>query len=106
MISVGIFTGYYPYGIDETIARIKKHGMSCVQLDLEFKDIDLSRGKVTKEKANLVRDKFRDADVPIVSISAYTNLTHPDPATRSANIAYVKEVLAHARDFGSPYVVS
>lgn len=106
MISVGIFTGYYPYAIDETIARVKKHGMACVQLDLEFKDLDLSRGKITKDKANLVRDKFRDASVPIVAISAYTNLTHPDAATRKANIDYVKEILAHARDFGSPYVVS
>lgn len=42
MISVGIFTGYYPYTLAETIERAKKDGMSCVQLDLEFKDIDLS----------------------------------------------------------------
>ena len=51
MISVGIFTGYYPYTLAETIERAKKDGMSCVQLDLEFKDIDLSRGNITKEKA-------------------------------------------------------
>ena len=37
MISVGIFTGYYPYTLAETIERAKKDGMSCVQLDLEFK---------------------------------------------------------------------
>ena len=49
MISVGIFTGYYPYTLAETIERAKKDGMSCVQLDLEFKDIDLSRGHITKE---------------------------------------------------------
>lgn len=106
MISVGIFTGYYPYTMEETIKRAKDHGMNCVQLDLEFKDIDLSRGKITKEKANCVRDAFRDANLPIVAISAYTNLVHPDPAQREANINYVKEILAHARDFGTPYVVS
>ena len=50
MISVGIFTGYYPYTLAETIERAKKDGMSCVQLDLEFKDIDLSRGHITKRK--------------------------------------------------------
>ena len=32
MISVGIFTGYYPYTLAETIERAKKDGMSCVQL--------------------------------------------------------------------------
>ncbi|MCL2400967.1 MAG: sugar phosphate isomerase/epimerase [Defluviitaleaceae bacterium] len=106
MISVGIFTGYYPYTLADTIAKIKKDGMSCVQLDLTFKDIDLDRGKITKEKANKVRDAFRDANIPIVAISAYTNLTHPDPVKRKANIDHVKEVLAHARDFGTPYVIS
>lgn len=106
MISVGIFTGYYPYTLDETIAKIKKDGMSCVQLDLEFKDMDLGRGKIDKSKANKVRDAFRDANVPIVGISAYTNLTHPEPATRKANINRVKEILRHARDFGTPYVIS
>ena len=99
MISVGIFTGYYPYTLAETIERAKKDGMSCVQLDLEFKDIDLSRGNITKEKANQVRDAFRDANLPIVAISAYTNLVHPDPEKRQENIDYVKEILAHARDF-------
>lgn len=106
MISVGIFTGYYPYTLEETIKKAKNDGMSCVQLDLEFKDIDLSRGNITKEKANKVRDAFRDANIPIVAISAYTNLVHPDPAQREKNINYVKEILMHAREFGTPYVVS
>lgn len=107
MISVGIFTGYYPYDLDETIKRAKAHGMSCVQLDPDqIKDVDLSRGNVTKEKANKVRDAFRDANLPIVAISAYTNLLAKDPAARKANIDWVKELLAHARDFGTPYVVS
>lgn len=106
MISVGIFTGYYPYTLAETIEKIKKDGMNCVQLDLEFKDIDLSRGNITKEKANKVRDAFRVANIPIVSISAYTNLIHPNPVKRQENINYVKEILKHSRDFGTPYVVS
>lgn len=92
MISVGIFTGYYPYTLEETIERAKKDGMSCVQLDLEFKDIDFSRGHITTEKANKVRDAFRDANLPIVAISAYTNLVHPDPVKRQENINYVIRV--------------
>ena len=102
MLSVGIFTGYYPYTLSESIEKIKRDEMNCVQLDLEFKDIDLSRGNITKEKANMVREAFRDANVPIVSISAYTNLVHPDPVKRRENIDYVKEILKHARDFGTP----
>lgn len=106
MISVGIFTGYYPYTLAETIEKAKKDGMNCVQLDLEFKDVDLSQGNITKEKANMVRDAFRDANLPIVAISAYTNLTHPDSVKRQKNIDYVKEILSFAREFGCPYVVS
>ncbi|HGY1211655.1 sugar phosphate isomerase/epimerase family protein [Citrobacter braakii] len=106
MINVGIFTGYYPYSLEETITKIKQAGMGCVQLDLEFTDIDLSRGHITKAKAHQVRDAFRKANLPIVAISAYTNLVHPEPVKRAENIAAVKEILAHARDFGTPYVIS
>lgn len=106
MISVGIFTGYYPDTLEGSIRKAKNHGMSCVQLDLEFKDMDLSQGNITKEKANRVRDAFRDANLPITAISAYTNLTHPDADQRKKNIEYVKEILRFAREFGTPYVVS
>lgn len=106
MINVGIFTGYYPYTLDKTIEKIKQAGMGCVQLDLEFTDVDLRRGHITQEKAHQVRDAFRQANLPIVAISAYTNLVHPDPQKRAENIAAVKEILAHARDFGTPYVIS
>ncbi|WP_016677610.1 sugar phosphate isomerase/epimerase family protein, partial [Yersinia pestis] len=106
MINVGIFTGYYPYTLSGTIDKIKQAGMGCVQLDLEFTDIDLRRGRITKEKAHQVRNAFRRANIPIVAISAYTNLVHPDPVKRAENIAAVKEILAHARHFGTPYVIS
>ncbi|PSH19447.1 xylose isomerase [Yersinia pseudotuberculosis] len=106
MINVGIFTGYYPYTLSDTIDKIKQAGMGCVQLDLEFTDIDLRRGRITKEKAHQVRNAFRRANIPIVAISAYTNLVHPDPVKRAENIAAVKEILAHARHFGTPYVIS
>lgn len=106
MINVGIFTGYYPYTLSETIHKIKLAGMGCVQLDLEFTDVDLRRGHITPAKAHQVRDAFRRASLPIVAISAYTNLVHPDLQKRAENIAAVKEILAHARDFGTPYVIS
>ena len=106
MINVGIFTGYYPYTLGETISRIKQAGMGCVQLDLEFTDVDLRRNHITQAKAHQVRDAFRRANLPIVAISAYTNLVHPDPIKRAENIAAVKEILRYARDFGTPYVIS
>ena len=45
MIPVGVFNGYYPYGLKDSISKIKAAGFSCVQLDLSFKDIDMTRGE-------------------------------------------------------------
>ncbi|MDR3336676.1 MAG: sugar phosphate isomerase/epimerase [Treponema sp.] len=106
MLSTGIFTGYYPYSIDETIKRIKASDFSCVQLDVSFKDCDAAKEPLTKQKANFIRDKFRDANLPVIAVSSYTNLVHPDPEKRKANIAYVKMMMERALDLGSPYVAS
>ncbi|MDY7103079.1 MAG: sugar phosphate isomerase/epimerase [Actinomycetota bacterium] len=106
MINLGIFTGYYPYSLSETIARIKKDGFTCVQLDPLFKDVDLTPGTITKDKAATVRRAFRDADLPIASISGYTNIIHPDLDERARRLDALKELLRFARDFGSPYVIS
>jgi Sugar phosphate isomerases/epimerases len=106
MIATGIFTGYYPYKTDEVIAQIKKDGFSCVQLDVSFKDIDAAKEALTKEKANALRDKFRDANLPVIAVSAYTNLIHHDKEQRKKNIEYIKMMMEHALDLGSPYVAS
>jgi sugar phosphate isomerase/epimerase len=106
MLAVGIFTGYYPYTIDETIKRIKASDFSCVQLDVSFKDCDSAKEALSKQKANLIRDKFRDANLPVITVSAYTNLVHPDKEKRKANIAYVKMMMERALDLGCPYVAT
>ena len=106
MIQTGIFTGYYPCTVDETIRRIKAQDFSCVQLDVSFKDCDAVKEELTAQKARLIRDKFRAANLPIVAVSAYTNLVHPDREKRKANIAYIKGMMERARDLGSPYVAS
>lgn len=106
MFQTGIFTGYFPYGLQEVAKRIRGHGFNTVQLDLHFKDIDLSYGQITKDKAKLVRDTFRDHDLPICCISGYTNIIHPDLDHRKANMERLKEIIRWARQFGSPYVIS
>jgi sugar phosphate isomerase/epimerase len=106
MIQIGIFSGYFPYDLETTATRIRDLGFNTVQLDLHFKDIDLSAGQITREKAKRVRDVFRDHDLPICAISAYTNIVHPNLDKRRANIDRLKEILRSARDFGTPYVIS
>jgi sugar phosphate isomerase/epimerase len=106
MLSVGIFTGYYPYDTDEVIRRIKADDFNCVQLDVSFKDCDAAKGELTKEKAVAIRDKLRDANLPVVCVSGYTNFIHPDPEKRRKNIEYLKTMIRFARDLGCTYVAS
>lgn len=107
MIHVGIFNGYFPYDLNTTIRRIKELGFTTVQLDLTFRDFDFSTPEaITKEKCWRIRDAFRDADLPICVISGYTNIVHPDPKEREKRLAYLRALIRHARDLGSPYVVS
>jgi len=106
MIATGIFTGYYPMTMDDTIKQIKEQDFSCVQLDVSFKDCDSAKEYLTKQKANEIRDKFRDANLPVIAISAYTNLIHPDKEKRKENIAYIKMMMERALDLGCPYVAS
>jgi len=106
MISVGIFNGYFPYTLEESIKRIKALGFTTIQLDLSFKGMDLSCDSLNREKCHFIRDAFRDANLPIVAVSGYTNLVHPNLVKRNENINNLKTLLKFARDLGSPYVVS
>jgi sugar phosphate isomerase/epimerase len=106
MIQVGIFTGYFPYSLEETARRIRDIGFNTVQLDLSFKDMDLSTDQITSQKCKKIRDTFRRYNLPISCISGYTNLVHPDPAKREANLKHLKQLIRYANDLGSPYVIS
>ncbi|WP_187262109.1 sugar phosphate isomerase/epimerase family protein [Pontibacter beigongshangensis] len=106
MIQVGIFTGYFPYTLNETASKIRELGFNTVQLDLSFKDMDLSTDQITAEKCRKIRDTFRRHNLPISCISGYTNLVHPDPAKRQANLKHLKQLIRFAHDMGSPYVIS
>jgi sugar phosphate isomerase/epimerase len=107
MLQVGIFNGYFPYTLEEQARRIRALGFNTVQLDLAFKDIDFSTpDAITAAKAKRVREVFRDHDLPICTISGYTNIVHPEPAERRRRLDYLKAIIRHARHFGTPYVIS
>lgn len=106
MLQVGIFTGYFPYALEETASKIASHGFTTVQLDLSFKDMDLATDQITKDKCHKIRDTFRDHNLPISCISAYSNIVSPDAAKRKAILERLKVQLRHARDLGTPFVIS
>lgn len=106
MIQVGIFSGYFPDSLPETAKKIRSLGFNTVQLDLAFKDMDLSTSAITRDKCRIIRETFRDHDLPVCAISGYTNIVHPDPAARQAKLEHLRTLIRHARDLGSPYVIS
>ena len=106
MLQVGIFTGYFPYSLEATACKIRELGFNTVQLDLSFKDMDLSTDKISDVKCVKIRDMFRSHNLPICCISGYTNLIHPKPEVRKANLAHLRQIIRHARQLGSAYVIS
>ncbi|MGH9837447.1 MAG: phytanoyl-CoA dioxygenase family protein [Blastocatellia bacterium] len=106
MLQVGIFTGYFPYALEESAKRIRDLGFNTVQLDLIFKDLDLSTENINKQNCIKIRDTFRRHNLPVSCISSYTNLVDPNPAKRKPNLDRLKKIIRHAHDLGSPYVPS
>ena len=65
MMQVGIFTGYFPYELEATAQKIRKLNFNTVQLDLSFKDIDLStesdhQGQMPQDSRYLSRPQPAD----------------------------------------------
>jgi sugar phosphate isomerase/epimerase len=106
MMQTGIFTAYFPYTLDETAKKIRALDFNTVQLDMHFKDIDLSAGQITQDKCATIRNTFRDHNLPISCISGYTNIIHPDKEERGRRVGYLKEIIKHAQYLGTPYVIS
>ena len=106
MMQSGIFTAYFPYGVEETAKKIRDRGFNTVQLDLHFKDVDVGPGKLDKHNTKRIRDAFRARDLPICCVSGYTNIIHPDLDRRKANVERLKEIIRNARNLGSGYVIS
>lgn len=106
MMQTGIFSGYFPYELKKTCEVIRAHNFNTVQLDLHFKDMDLSTGNITEEKCKMIRETFRDHHLPVAATSCYTNIVHPDAERRKQLLTHFKEVLAHAQHLGSPFVCS
>ncbi len=63
--------------------------------------LDLKAGDLTPGLAFHIANCFHEHNVQIAVLGCYINLSHPDPAARAPLIAYFKNHLRYARDFGS-----
>jgi L-ribulose-5-phosphate 3-epimerase len=83
-------------------ARIAAQGFSCVQLALNkaIAGLKLQAGDLNAELAREIGGAFARHGVGIEVLGCYVNPIHPDLATRKKLLAYFKDHLRFARDFG------
>jgi L-ribulose-5-phosphate 3-epimerase len=83
-------------------ARIAAQGFSCVQLALNkaIAGLNLQAGDLTAELAREIGGAFARHGVGIEVLGCYINPIHPDLPTRKKLLAYFKDHLRFARDFG------
>ena len=99
---IGIATLGFPDYTNADLAReLAASGIKVVQLFLSQKDsrfwIYNSRSDIsslTADRCKAIAEAYRSAGVSIHSIGVYTNLIHPDPAERKANLAYFDAMMA------------
>lgn len=109
MIRIGVrahdFGRLHP---DDLARRIAAKGFSSVQLAVNkaIAGLDLHPGDMTPGLAWHIGQAFQRAGVQIAVLGCYINLVHPDPTARAGLMAYFKDHLRHARDFGCAIVAT
>ena len=107
-LAIGIATFGFPSLTNAELAReLAEAGLRNVQLFLSQKDsafwrydsrADLS--SLTADRCKAIADTYRNAGLRIHSIGVYTNLIHPDPAERQANLSYFRAMMEVGRHMG------
>ena len=94
----------------ELAGRIAAKGLCCVQLAVNkaIAGMELvpGRGDLNPGLAWEIGRAFAGHGVQIAVLGCYINLSHPDPATKAPLLAYFKEHLRYARDFGCGIVAT
>ena len=91
MISTGIFTGYYPFDIDETIRRIKKDGFSCVQLDaVSYTHLDVYKRQTLSGGEALLQ---AEAIVPLVELCETEKIPVAIETCGYVSLNYLKKII-------------
>ncbi|MCT8139601.1 sugar phosphate isomerase/epimerase [Anaerobacillus sp. CMMVII] len=91
----------------EVAKNVGSYGFSHVQLALwkAFDDIDYTKpGKLSPGLAKLIRDEFQKYGVSISVLGCYLHLFDRNEEQRRRNIERFKEILRHAKFFGTATV--
>ncbi|MCH7225886.1 sugar phosphate isomerase/epimerase family protein [Haloferula sp. A504] len=106
--TIGIATFGFPKFSNAELAReLADAGISTIQLFLSQTDSNFWRyngrsdlSGLTAERCREIAETYRNAGVGIHSLGVYTNLIHPDPAERKANLDYFEDMMVVGRHMG------
>jgi sugar phosphate isomerase/epimerase len=88
-------------------ATCRRLGLGCVRLAPNFPGLTFREpGDFTPQRCRAVARPFLDAGVAVACLSGPVNLMEPDLARRQRGLLWLHALLRHARDFGTPYVVT
>jgi sugar phosphate isomerase/epimerase len=98
---VGIATfGFTTLSNADLAKELAAADIGTVQLFLSQTDSNFWRynqrsdvSSLTAERCRAIADTYRQAGLSLHSIGVYTNLLHPDPAERKANLAYFEAMM-------------
>ena len=99
--TIGIATFGFPKLSNAELAReLAAAGIDTVQLFLSQTDSNFWRYNERSDLSSLTADRcreiaatYRQAGLKLHSMGVYTNLIHPDPAERKANLAYFEAMM-------------
>jgi sugar phosphate isomerase/epimerase len=100
-VAIGMATFQFRDYSNEQLAReLAEQGVGVIQLFLSQTDSDYWRynsrsdlSDLTPARSKRIAGIYRSAGISIHSIGVYTNLIHPDPAERQANLDYFKAMM-------------
>lgn len=98
---IGIATfGFTNRSNAELAKELAASGIRIVQLFLSQTDSNFWRynqrndvSSLTVDRCRAIADTYRQAGLSLHSLGVYTNLIHPDPAERKANLAYFEAMM-------------
>jgi sugar phosphate isomerase/epimerase len=99
--AVGIATFQFgTYSNAQLAQELADEGVQTVQLFLSQTDSNYWRyngrsdlSDLTPGRCREIADTYRSAGIAIYSLGVYTNLIHPDPSEREANMAYFEQMM-------------
>ena len=107
-LKIGVSTlGFGQYTNSRLAKELARAGIHLIQLFLSQSDSrywkyngrnDLS--DMTAKRSEAIGNTYRAEGIAIHSIGIYTNLIHPDPAERKANLAYFEGMMKIGGDMG------